>query len=177
LASTTRTGRTPPDGAPGPAPGLAADDEADGADAAPRLLRVRVAGRSYGVPLDVVREVLVAGPTTRLPGAPPHVLGLRNVRGGLVTVLDVARRLHPDAPPADGGHVLLVETGGATAGCRVDAVLRAAPGELPSPPREDGGNAAVGGIVLGLGEVEGEPVVVLDLPRFVRETLLDPGER
>ena len=29
----------------------------------------------------------------------------------------------------------------------------------------------------GVGEVDGEPVAVLDLPRFVSETLLDPGER
>jgi purine-binding chemotaxis protein CheW len=138
---------------------------------------VLVAGRTYGCPLDAVREVLVAGPTARLPGAPPHVLGLLNVRGRLVTVLDLARRLHPESPAAQGGHVLLVEVGGATAGCRVDEVLRAAAGTLPTGAPTDAGNAGVGGIVLGIGEVEGEPITVLDLPRFVRDTLLDPGER
>jgi hypothetical protein len=58
----------------------------------------------------------------------------------------------------------------------VDAVARAVPlGELH--PATGVGNAGAGGIVMGVGEADGEPVVVLDLPAFVSETLVDPGER
>ena len=108
----------------------------------------------------------------RLPGAEPHVVGLVNLRGRLLTVLDVARRLDLE-PPADAGHVLVVDAGGREAGCRVAAVDRV----VPAPPLAPASNAEAGGIVLGVGEVDGEPVAVLDLPRFVSETLLDPGER
>jgi chemotaxis signal transduction protein len=105
------------------------------------------------------------------------VLGLLNVRGRLVTVLDVARRLDPHAPPTAEGHVLLVEVDGVSAGCRVDAVLRAVAAATPEPAAAAAGNATGSGIVLGIGEAEGEPLVLLDLPRFVRQSLLDPGER
>jgi len=108
----------------------------------------------------------------RLPGAEPHVVGLVNLRGRLLTVLDVAARLGL-AAPADPGHVLVVDAGGREAGCRVAAVERV----VPAPPLTPASNAEAGGIVLGVGEVDGEPVAVLDLPRFVSETLLDPGER
>ena len=45
---------------------------------------------------------------------------------------------------------------------------------LDPPPA---GNATAGGIVIGIGEADGELVAVLDLPRLVRQSLLFPGER
>ena len=174
------TPTTPPPTPPAPP---AADDVLA---AAPRLLTFAVGGATYGCPLDAVREVLPAGPTARLPGAPPHVLGLLNVRGRVLTVLDLGRRLDPAGGGALGP-LLVVEADGRAAGCRVDAVRRTvvAPPLDPPPaaPRGAGGtagasgNAEAGGIVLGIGELEGEPLVVLDLARFVRDTLVDPGER
>lgn len=175
------TPTTPPPTTP-PQPTLADDDALA---AAPRLLTFAVGGVTYGCPLDAVREVLPSGPTARLPGAPPHVLGLLNVRGRPLTVLDLARRLDPAAGAASGP-VLVVEADGRAAGCRVDAVRRTIVAQPLEPlPAGDGsgalgdaaGNAEVGRIVLGIGEVEGAPLVVLDLARFVMDTLVDPGER
>lgn len=140
------------------------------------MLLARAGGRWFGCPLGDVREVLPLGALARLPGAPPHVLGLLNVRGRLVTVLDLGRRLDAAATGGAGGYVLIVADGDRQAGCRVDAVARAVPmAELQRPAGV--GNAAAGGIVMGIGEVDGEPVAVLDLPAFVRETLVSPGER
>jgi purine-binding chemotaxis protein CheW len=140
------------------------------------MLLARAAGSWFGCPLADVREVLPLSAFARLPGAPPHVLGLLNVRGRLVTVMDLGRRLDASAAIGAGGYVLIVGAGERQAGCRVDAVARAVPmAELH--PTSGAGNAAVGGIVMGVGEVDGEPVAVLDLPAFVRETLVDPGER
>lgn len=144
----------------------------DDAVAGPQLLLVVVGGVRFGCRLEDVREVVVGRAAARLPGAEPWVAGLVNLRGRLLTVLDVARRLELE-PPTDHGHVLVVETGGREAGCRVAAVDRV----VPAPPLAPASNAEAGGIVLGIGEVDGEPVAVLDLPRFVSETLLDPGER
>jgi purine-binding chemotaxis protein CheW len=146
----------------------APDDAAD----VPRLLLVVVGGVRFGVRLEDVREVVAGRAAARLPGAEPCVVGLVNLRGRLLTVLDVARRLDL-APPTDPGHVLVVDAGGREAGCRVATVDRV----VPAPPLAPASNAEAGGIVLGVGEVDGEPVAVLDLPRFVSETLLDPGER
>lgn len=122
-----------------------------------------------------VREVLVYRATTRLPGAPPHVLGLLNLRGTLLTVVDLGARLGHGAP-GPGGHVIVVEVDGRLVGCRVDAIrrVRPQPALLPLPGV---GNAEVEGIVMGLGEVDGELVAVVDLFAIARQTLLFPGER
>jgi purine-binding chemotaxis protein CheW len=50
--------------------------------------------------VDHVREILPRLPTTRIPGAPPVVAGLVNVRGTLVTVVEGWRALGQEPPPS-----------------------------------------------------------------------------
>jgi len=69
--------------------------------------------------VDQVREILPRLPTTRIPGAPPVVAGLVNVRGTLVTVVEGWRALGlpppPSAPPsspeAAPGSTIILEVG------------------------------------------------------------------
>jgi len=53
-----------------------------------RVLLLPVHGDRYAVALGMVQEVLEPRPVTRLPGAPPAVLGILNVRGVVVGVVD-----------------------------------------------------------------------------------------
>jgi purine-binding chemotaxis protein CheW len=66
-----------------------------------RLLVFRVGTLACAVEVDLVREILPRLPTTRIPGAPPVVAGLVNVRGTLVTVVEGWRALG-QAPPQAG---------------------------------------------------------------------------
>lgn len=144
--------------------------------AGPRILTFTLGARIHGCRLDGVREIVTGRPATRLPGAAPHVSGLLNLRGTVVTVIDLAALLVPGREARHDGHVVIVEVEGRLAGCRVDAVDRV----VPEPPLDlppSGGNADPGGIVMGVGEVGGELVAVLDLIAAVRQTLLFPGER
>ncbi|MFN2572625.1 MAG: chemotaxis protein CheW [Gemmatimonadales bacterium] len=65
-----------------------------------RLLLFRVGTLACAAEVEQVREILPRLPTTRIPGAPPVVAGLVNVRGTLVTVVEGWRALGQDAPPA-----------------------------------------------------------------------------
>ena len=88
-----------------------------------RVLVFGIAGRTRCAELGDVREIVPIMPTTRLPGAPPYVRGLINLRGGLVTVMDAALCLY--GVPADGANasILLVERRGRLAGVIVDNVF------------------------------------------------------
>ena len=74
----------------------------DGSLATARLLVFRVGTLACAAEVDQVREILPRLPTTRIPGAPPVVAGLVNVRGTLVTVVEGWRALgqQPPEPPA-----------------------------------------------------------------------------
>ncbi|HYX80953.1 MAG TPA: chemotaxis protein CheW, partial [Gemmatimonadales bacterium] len=60
----------------------------DGSLVSARLLVFRVGTLACAAEVDQVREILPRLPTTRIPGAPPAVAGLVNVRGTLVTVVE-----------------------------------------------------------------------------------------
>src|SRR5881396_81422 len=73
----------------------------DGSLVPARLLVFRVGTLACAAEVDQVREILPRLPTTRIPGAPPVVAGLVNVRGTLVTVVEGWRALGqvPPSPP------------------------------------------------------------------------------
>jgi purine-binding chemotaxis protein CheW len=87
-----------------------------------RLLVFRVGGLACAAEVDHVREILPRLPTTRIPGAPPVVAGLVNVRGTLVTVVEGWRALGqnpPIAPPLHetaAGSTIVLELGGGGGG-------------------------------------------------------------
>jgi purine-binding chemotaxis protein CheW len=63
------------------------------------VLPFRLAGQHLAIPLESVIRVVPALKCTPLPGAPQTVLGLVNVRGQIVPVVDLARRFAWSTPP------------------------------------------------------------------------------
>jgi purine-binding chemotaxis protein CheW len=76
-------------------------------DAALRVLRCRSGALEWAVEERVVREVAAPVPLARLPGAPAAVLGLGNLRGALLTVVDAGRLLGQPAQPRPKALVVL----------------------------------------------------------------------
>ena len=100
-----------------------------------RLLLFRVGRLVCAAEAERVREILPRLEPTRIPGAPPVVAGVVNVRGTLVTVVEGWRALRQPEPAADGGEgggggggsgtTILVEVGAAkkVLGFTVDEVV------------------------------------------------------
>lgn len=111
----------------------------DEEDERERVLLVNCGCRKYAMSVTLVREVLRSRGVTRVPGTPNVVLGLVNVRGMVVTVLNLEACLRTPAgkssareiqsasgvtvPRAEScGSIVLLEHGGRLAGLAVDAV-------------------------------------------------------
>jgi len=134
-----------------------------------RLLLFAVAGTVYGCDIAAVREIIPVRHATRLPGAPSYVSGLINVRGAIVTVIDLAARLAGASAAADGS-VVLAQHGPKHVGLAVDEVrdVQLLPPERFEPAT---GDVARGGIVSGLGHLDDGVVIVLDVPAVVRQVM------
>jgi purine-binding chemotaxis protein CheW len=88
-----------------------------------RLLSVTLAGQEFGIPVTQVRDVLGPQRTTVVPLAPPGVAGLLNLRGRIVTVIDMRALLRLPRNDADGRMMqVVVEHGEESFSLRVDAV-------------------------------------------------------
>jgi purine-binding chemotaxis protein CheW len=106
-------------------------------------VRVRVGGESYAVAVDHVTEVVELGKLTPVPGTHRSVLGVRNLRGEVLPVFDLAAilELGADSPQS----LVVVEHGSLRAGLAVDEVTDVGP--LP-PAAEETQSKLLAGAVL-----------------------------
>ena len=140
--------------------------------AAIRVLLFALGEQVYGCDIATVREIIPQRRTTRLPGAPAFVCGLINLRGTIVTVLDLARRLERSTGAKADGSYIMVEVGTKLVGIAVDDVMDV------RALTEDEIEAATadetrGGVVRGMGRLGDERMVVLlDVITLARQVLL-----
>ncbi len=138
------------------------------------LVTITVGGQLFGIPVLQVRDVLGPQRFTRVPLAPPEIAGSLNLRGRIVTAIDMRRRL--GLPPrADGRPPMAVgiELKGESYGLLIDTVgevLKLADGTRePNPVNLDQHLARVSG---GVHRLDGQLMVILDVDR-VLETASD----
>jgi purine-binding chemotaxis protein CheW len=138
---------------------------------APRLLVFTAAARTCACELSGVREIIPNRRATPLPGAPSFVTGLINLRGSIVTVLDLSVRLHGPPVPAGSGSIVLVDCMSKVVGLIVDElrdVQRVMRSDI-GPADESGGEDGLACGVLRIGD---EVVVLLDVAQIVAHALL-----
>ncbi len=89
-------------------------------------LAFRLAGDVYAAPVSIIREILKLHPLTPVPRAPASIMGIISVRGQLVTVIDLRRRLRlTEQPVTSKARILLVDPMGVEQlGLYVDEVLQ-----------------------------------------------------
>jgi purine-binding chemotaxis protein CheW len=82
-----------------------------------------VAGQLFGVPVIQVQDILIPEDIAPVPGGPPEVRGLINLRGRIVTVIDLRRHLSLPRSEAGGrGMCVTVESRGESYTLFVDSV-------------------------------------------------------
>jgi len=114
-------------------------------------VRVRAGAEDYAIPVESVLEIAEPGDVTPVPGAPAEVLGVRNLRGQVLPVINVATVFGlPDEAPLE--RIVVVEDGDRTAGLAVEAVLDVA--EL-AEPAGDSDSSLLAGTVLSDGTLIG----------------------
>ncbi len=90
------------------------------------LLTFVLSGETYAVEIERIVEIIQPRSATPIPNAGDLILGIVSLRGTIVTILDLRRRLgHPiQSRPGEGSKIVVVESAGETAGFLVDRVLR-----------------------------------------------------
>ncbi len=124
------------------------------------MILLCVQGREYALPLGCVVEVVRMAALAPVPDGPGHLLGLLDLRGRVVPVLDLGQRL--GLAPADPGlstPICVVEAGGRGFGLVADAVTDVRPLEAPVERLEV---APADSPVAGVTHVGGRLVSLLD---------------
>jgi len=131
----------------------------------------RVGPQLVGIPIGRVRDVFVANAVTPVPLAGDDVAGVLNLRGRIVTLIDLRRHLAMEGggPGASEQPVAIgIDDGGDSYGLLVDCldeVRRFAPGERQDNPVHL--DAALARVSAGVHHLEDELVVLLDMDRIL----------
>ncbi len=103
---------------------LAIQDLATQTDLGEACLTFQLGPGSYSIPARFIREVQQLGNFTSLPHTPPFIVGLANIRGRLLTVLDIRPLLElPQTPPGSNAFLLVLTINGVEVGLLADVVV------------------------------------------------------
>ncbi|MBB4303053.1 purine-binding chemotaxis protein CheW [Rhodobium orientis] len=137
-----------------------------------QYVTVVIADQLFGLPIEQVHDVFMPDRMTRVPLSPAEVAGVLNLRGRIVTAIDMRRRLN--LPPREEGASAMavgIEFKGESYGLIIDTVGEVL--NLPVAEREPNPtnlDPRWGSVSKGVHRLEGRLMVILDVSRLL-ETL------
>jgi purine-binding chemotaxis protein CheW len=142
------------------------------------IVGFQVGRETYGVPITSLHEIVRVPEITAVPDAPEYLEGVINLRGKIVSVMDLRKRFGiRQAALKKGNRILVVEHSGKLAGLIVDSaseVVKIPSTDVEVPPavfQEGGLNC-----VTGLGKVGERLIVLLDMSKLLAPaSLLQTG--
>ncbi len=131
----------------------------------------RLDEEKYGISVMAVQEVLKVTEITQVPGAPEFVLGIINLRGNVVTVIDARTRFGLEyREPDDGSRIVIMEVDDKEVGVFVDSVaevvyMRAS--EIEPAPAV--GNDEGSQFIQGVNSTGSELLILVELDKLLSE--------
>lgn len=104
-----------------------------------QTIGMTIGGEQYALPIDRVQEIVPRARITRVPKAPTHIMGVMNLRGNIVPVIDIAKRFEiGETTVGDEGRIVVVAVNGEVVGLaaeRVSQVIKLQRSLIePTPP-------------------------------------------
>lgn len=134
-----------------------------------RWVTFRLGDETYGINVMQVQEVLRMTEIAPVPGAPSYVLGIVNLRGNVVTVIDTRNRFGlPPVDTDDATRIVIIETEGHIIGVLVDSVAEVVnlqSSEIETPPNV--GNHESARYIQGVYSRDGEILILVDVNKLL----------
>lgn len=147
-----------------------------------QVLTFQLGNTEYGLGILCVQEIRGWSSVTRIPNAPPQVLGVLNLRGAIVPIIDLRLQFGQQNPVVTPLTVIIVLSLGAGSGRRecglvVDAVsdvIELSPDAVrPAPQLRDSPAATW---VDGIATVDDRMLILLNMETLVARDLLPPED-
>lgn len=136
-----------------------------------QLVTFRLKDETYGINVMQVQEVLRVAEIAPVPGAPHYVLGIINLRGNVVTVIDTRTRFGlPQAEINELSRIIVIESEAQVVGILVDSVAEVVDlhaSEIDSAPNV--GNEESSRYIQGVASQDNDLLIVVDLNKLLSE--------
>jgi len=150
---------------------LSTSNKVDANDEVLQWVTFKLKDESYGINVMQVQEILRYNEVAPVPGAPLYVLGIINLRGNVVTVIDTRSRfgLEP-CEITDDTRIIVIESEQQIIGILVDSaseVVYLKPSEIENAPNV--GNEESAQFIRGVTNRDGELLILVDLDRLLSD--------
>ena len=136
-----------------------------------RWVTFRLENEKYGINVMQVQEVLRVTEIAPVPGAPDYVLGIINLRGNVVTVIDTRKRFGLNSIDVeDATRIVIIEADEQVVGILVDSVAEVVDlrvSEIESAPNV--GTEESAKFIQGVASQDGELLIIIDLNRLLTD--------
>jgi purine-binding chemotaxis protein CheW len=135
-----------------------------------QLVAFCLANEIYGVDISLIHEIIRLRDITEIPRTSPDIEGVINLRGKIVPILDLRKRLGLPAVERTGAtRIIVVEIADCTVGVVVDAVtgVLRMPDANIEPPSELVSDLDAD-YIRGVGKADEKLVILLDMPKVLR---------
>ena len=140
------------------------------------IVGFQIGRETYGLPITALHEIVRVPEITAVPDAPDYMEGVINLRGKIVSVIDLRKRFHQQQTAASRrNRILVVEYKNRLCGLIVDSAsevikIPASDVEPSTSVFQDGGLNAI----TGLGKYKGRLIVLLDVLRLLDSSRMEP---
>src|SRR5215471_3467760 len=135
------------------------------------LIGFNIGRETFGVPIELVHQIVGVPEITAVPESPDFVEGVINLRGKIVSIVDLRKRFgEKQITKHRKNRVLVVEVHGRMVGLIVDSaseVLKIPHSEIEQPPNvfEEGEL----NYVTGVGKLNGRLIILVDLTKILQK--------
>lgn len=131
----------------------------------------KLGDETYGINVMQVQEVLRYTEIAPVPGAPDYVLGIINLRGNVVTVIDTRSRFGlPSSEISDNSRIVIIESDDQVVGIMVDSVAEVVylkSSEIDSAPNV--GTEESAKFIQGVSNRDGQLLILVDLNKLLSD--------
>ncbi|MCG7872981.1 MAG: chemotaxis protein CheW [Candidatus Thiodiazotropha lotti] len=150
---------------------MSVDDDDSGGGPLIQFVTFILMDEVYGINVMQVQEVLRVTEIAPVPGAPSYVLGIVNLRGNVVTVIDTRKRFGlPSVEVSDNSRIVVIESEKQVVGILVDAVAEVVElreDEIDAAPNV--GTEESSRYIQGVATQEGRLLILVDLNKLLTD--------
>ncbi len=140
-----------------------------------RFLTFHLGKESYGLEIRHVTEIIVLQEITKVPDLPEFIIGVVNLRGNVISVMDMRKRFHLEPKEYDDRTcIVVVNIKDIAIGLLVDTVnevMNIPEEQVDPPPKTHSGIKS--NYIMGMGKVENQVKILLDIEKILYEEELE----
>ena len=132
-----------------------------------QIVNFTIGDVNYGVPVEQVREVRDMQTVTPVPGSPAFVEGITNLRGQIITVMDLRKRLGLSEKSKTAEKIIIIDLGKHAIGVVVDSVTEVSTIREPDIEKNSEVTSTLDESILGVGKQGNHLTIILDIAKTI----------